>query len=749
MYQPRVEFPSPQKQGLVIGTTVLSVDRILDILRRQWPLIASIAGAVLLLVLVYLVLASPMYTASSRILMDTRQTQVVDKDSGIPNTLIDPGFVDSQVEILTSDDLILSVVRKLKLTQDPEFIGFNTGLMPFIMSMVSYVVGSDGPPSAGKLERTAVQALQKNLKVERVLATYVLSVSFKSLDPDKATLVTNAISDAYIVGALEAKYQSTKRASEWLQQRSAELRDQATEADRAVQTFKAENNIVGTSRGLMSEQQLSDVNTQLIQARAATAEAKARLDRIDAISDKDLAQPTVTDALNNTVITRLRAQYLDLAAQYADWSTKYGKTHQASINLANRMEEARKSIADEVRRIADSYRSEYEIAKSRESSLESNMNNLVTQAGSNGQAQVKLRNLESAADTYRNLYNTFLDKQQQATQKESFPISEARVISTATKPDKKSSPKTLLFLIGGIVGGFCFGVGAAFARELLHDVLRTPADIEDELGVKCLGTLPDLAPDRSSVQKARALMMAPDKEAAKQQVSLARYVIDHPFSRFAETLRNIKVSIDVTRLTRDVRIVGIVSSLPKEGKTTIAANLSHLTALTGHRTLLIDGDLHTRSLTRELAPNAKTGLLEALRDPRELARHVQRSKETGLDFLPSFIVSRMVNSADVMASKAMADVLTMAREHYEYIFIDLAPVMPVTDAKAVSHLLDGMVYVVEWGQTTRSAVQESLSSSEAIQKKILGAVLSRANPKMLKRIEAYKGAHYNRYYVET
>ncbi|MDX2375147.1 hypothetical protein NJD71_13635, partial [Psychrobacter sp. PP-21] len=153
--------------------------------------------------------------------------------------------------------------------------------------------------------------------------------------------------------------------------------------------------------------------------------------------DKDLVQPTVTDALNNTVITRLRAQYLDLAAQYADWSSRYGKTHQAAINLANRMEELRKAIADEVRRIADAYRSEYEIAKSRETALEENLKNLVTQAGSTSQAQVKLRDLESAADTYRNLYNNFLEKLQNATQNQSFPISEARIISTAVKPDKK------------------------------------------------------------------------------------------------------------------------------------------------------------------------------------------------------------------------------------------------------------------------------------------------------------------------
>ena len=749
MYQPREQFQPRQNQKATveIGGTVLSVERVLDILRRQWPLIAAITAGVVVLVLMYLLTASPMYTATSRILMDTRQTQVLDKDSGVANALIDPGYVDSQVEIIASDDLLLSVVRRMKLTDDPEYNGSDPGLVAMAIGRIVSLFGSDGPPSKERIERGAVETIQKNLKVERLLTTYVLSLSFRSLNPDKSAQIANAIADTYIVGALEAKYQSTKRASEWLQQRSAELRDQATASDRAVQTFKAQNNIVGTSRGLMSEQQLGDVNTQLVQARAATAEAKARLDRIEAISDKDLAQPTVvTDALNNNVITRLRAQYLDLAAQYADWSSRYGKTHQASINLANRMEELRKAIADEVRRIADSYRSEYEIAKSRETSIEGNMKSLIAQAGSTGQAQVKLRDLESAADTYRNLYNNFLEKLQQATQNQSFPISEARVISTAVKPDRKSSPKTLLFLLGGLFGGLCFGFGAAFSKELLSDVLRSPGDVEDELGVKCLGVLPDIRQANAVAKKARALI---DSSGGKDKdTSLSHYVVDHPFSRFAETLRNIKVSIDVARLTRDVKVIGIVSSLPKEGKTTVAANFGHLIALTGHRTLLIDGDLHTRSLTRELAPNAKTGLLETLKDPSSLNQHIKRSKETGLDFLPSFVSSRMVNSADVMASKSMADMLAVMRENYDYIVIDLAPVMPVTDAKAISHLIDAMVYVIEWGRTTRSALQESMSSSEAIQRKVIGAVLNRANPKMLKRIEAYKGSHYNSYYVE-
>ena len=390
MYQPREQFQPSQKFGIEFGGTVLSVERVVDVLRRQWPLIAMVVGAVMALVFVYLLTAKPMYTANARILMDTRQTQVLDKDSGIASALIDTGYVDSQVEIIGSDDLILSIVRKLRLTEDPEFNGSHPGLVAIILGKVAGLFGSDGPASKEKIERFAVDLVQKNLKVERVLTTYVLSLNYKSDDPEKAAKIDNAIADAYIVGALEAKYQSTKRASEWLQQRSAELRDQATASDRAVQTFKAENNIVGTSRGLMSEQQLSDLNTQLVQARTATAEAKARLDRIDAVSDRDIAQPTVTDALNNTVINRLRAQYLDLAGQYADWSTRYGKTHQASINLASRMDELRKAIADEVRRIADAYRSDYEIAKSREASLSQSVQGLVTQAGSTGQAQVKL-----------------------------------------------------------------------------------------------------------------------------------------------------------------------------------------------------------------------------------------------------------------------------------------------------------------------------------------------------------------------
>jgi succinoglycan biosynthesis transport protein ExoP len=735
MYQPRTAFePSPGFR-VPLNEAFLTFERLLDIVRRQWPLITYTVIGALALVLLYLLTASPMYTATASILMDTRQAQILNKQSEVANTtLIDPGFVDSQVEIITSENLIRSVVNKLNLTQDPEFVGPPTGIVGIAMGALSRLFSSSGPPSKEQLEQSAVLEVKKSLKVERVSTTYVLNLSFRSLAPEKAAQIANSISDEYVVGSLEAKYQSTKRASEWLQNRSAELQAQAIASDRAVQTFKAENGIVGTSRGLMNEQQLSDVNTQLIQARAATAEAKARLDRIKQVTNQDLSQPTVTDALNNPVITRLRAQYLDLQAQYADWSSKYGKDHQATQNIASKMQDLRNSIRDEVNRIADAYRSDYEIAKSREVSLENGLKGLVTESSSTAQAQVKLRNLESAADTYRTLYNNFLQKLQEATQNESFPISESRVISIAVTPDKKSSPKTGLVLLGGVLAGLCFGFGGACAREMLSQVIRTPSEIENEIGMRCVGTLPDVGDGREQPWS-----------AARTSV----YAVDHPFSRFAESLRSAKTAIDVARINKDMNVVGIVSSLPKEGKTTVAANLAHLVAMAGHKTLLIDGDLHTQSLTRKLSPEAGYGLLEAMSDPDHIERYVSVSKKTSLSLLPAVVHARLTNSSDIMASREMATLLGVARQRYAYIFIDLPPVLPVTDAKAVGHLVDSLVYVVEWGKTRRSAVQEAVAEIEGFSSKIVGVLLNRANPKVLKRIESYKGRHYSDYYVEA
>ena len=209
------------------------------------------------------------------------------------------------------------------------------------------------------------------LTIKRVAQSYVIEISYQSLSPDLAAQIANAIAENYITDTLESKYQASRRAAVWLQDRLKELRAQASSAERAVADYKAKNNIVDAGGRLLTEQQLAEINSGLTEARGKRAEAEAKLQRITAILNADESDPqvilndlaTVNDSMANPVITKLRGTYLDYAAKASDWSNRYGPTHLAVVNLRNQMREIRRSILDELRRTAEAYKSDLAIAK--------------------------------------------------------------------------------------------------------------------------------------------------------------------------------------------------------------------------------------------------------------------------------------------------------------------------------------------------------------------------------------------------
>jgi len=301
-------------------------------------------------------------------------------------------------------------------------------------------------------------------------------------------------------------------------------------------------------------------------------------------------------------------EYRDTAAKAAELETTVGPAHIVAIRLRNKMDELRNSIRDEEQRIADSYANEYQIAKTRESELAATMAQLVGEAGTSSQAQVKMRELESSADTLRNLYNSFLQKFKEINtiQTQTIPVESARILTRAAPQQRKSSKKAAAVLAGSIMVGFFFGAGAAIAREWAADVFRTPQVVEDVTGIPCV-ILPTVQQnhERTGVF-----------QGSVKSTPIEEFVLDAPYSRFTETLRNLKALITTAQLGDGVRVIGVVSSVPKEGKTTIAANLAALIiASSGARTLIIDSDVHLRVLTARLAPDAREGLVEALVDP--------------------------------------------------------------------------------------------------------------------------------------
>ncbi|MBW5438822.1 polysaccharide biosynthesis tyrosine autokinase [Bradyrhizobium canariense] len=712
----------------------------LDIVRRQFPTIIAIVSACVILALLYLFTAAPLFTSSASMVIDTRKVQLFQQQSILGDVAVDSATVETQVEILKSENISLAVIRDLHLTEDPEFTGSGGGLLGSIVSAASGVFSNSRAPSEFELTRKALERFEKNRTIKRLGLTYVMEIGFTSRDPQKAARIANAIADSYIVDQLEAKYQATRRASVWLQDRIKELRTQASAAQKAVVDFKIANNIVDSGGRLMNEQQLAEVNSQLIITHAATAEAKARLDRMNDMLKQDIPDANVTDALKNDTIVKLRGQYVDMASKESIWSAKYGRDHLAAVNLRTQMAEIKKNIQDELKRIQESYKSDYDIAMTREESIKTSLANVVSESQLTNQAQVQLRELDSSAQSYQAMYDNFLQRYMESVQQQSFPITEARVISAATTPLVKSAPKSLIVLAAAMLGGLMLSFGAAMARELTDKVFRTTGQVEEQLGANCVAILPSL--------DAAASVGGLGRRKQNPQQDLLRYVVDHPLSRFSEAVRSLKVAVDLNSIVRENRVLAVTSTLPNEGKSTLSTNLAQLIAHSGARVILVDADLRNPSLSRALRPDAKAGLVDVVAQKAQLDDAITLDPQTGLAVLPAGSTSKLLHTNEILASKPMRDLVALLRSKYDYIVLDMPPMAPVVDVRVTSPFVDSYVFVVEWGKTKIDVVRHNLRNAPEIQDKLLGVVLNKADTKLLARYESYHGRYYyQKYYA--
>jgi polysaccharide biosynthesis transport protein len=724
------------------------------LLRRQRRVILFALVFAIGLAGVYLATTPPSFTALAKLIIDSGKVQLFDKQSSGPtggDIPPDSQAVDSQVEILKSDKIARDVIKQLNLTEDPEFIGHGAGLIGVVNGSISNLLGWLGYDSVVSEDEPTQRALitfSNRLTATRIGMTSVIGVSFRAGDPQRAADIANATAYAYLKGQQQAQADIAEHAGAWLQDRIKELSEQATAAERAVVEFKAKNNIVtvesntGNGQRSLNEQQLGELNSQLVLARTNTSDAKARLDRIEKIISQGVPDATVADTLKNDVVSKLRSQYLDLAAREADWSARYGANHLAAVNLRNQMSEIRASIATELQRLAETYKSDYEIAEQREEATEAQLSGAVSQSHTVSQAGIELAELQSNARTYRALHDNFVERYMQSVQQGSFPITEARLIAPASPPLRKSSPKPLLAFAIACAGGLLFGLGLGQMREFLDRVFRTRAQVESKLRTDCIAAVPAL-PDAPVRQTS-----FPEKHANKAGPrSLSKtprwHVIESPLTRFSEAMRAIKIAIDLKEAGKRSKVIGFTSTLPNEGKSTIASSLAQLIAHAGLSTILVDCDLRNPSLTRLLAPDATTGFFDLINGNAELEDVIWIDQSTGLEFLPHAMKTRFGDTAEALSSEATIGLFDELRDSYEYILVDCSPLMPVVDVRATSLFVDSYVYVIGWGQTRFDIAADALRDAGGVYEKLVGAVLNKVDMRALGRYDGFGATYYH------
>jgi len=680
------------------------------LLRRRWMTIAACVLVFLTIGVTYYLVATAQFTAMTSILIDTRRGDLFkQQQSSQGDASMDSAIVESQVEVLKSEGIARRVARSMHLADDREFMSWGHSLSQEILGVISLVLDTVHPTvraaSADDHDSSAVEILVRMTTVRRIGLSDIIELTVRTPDAGRSSALANGLTAAFIDEQLDAKYDTTRRAGGWLQDRLKELRDQSIAADQAVQDYRAKFSIVDTDKGSMNDQQLGDLSTQLASGRAQTSETASRYNQIQAIKASGVTVTlTVTDAIQNTVILKLQQQYLDDQRRLAEWAVKYGANHAATIGVRTEMAGLQKAIQTEIARIYNSYENDYSVAKNNEAAIQRQISQLVEQSGEKNSEHVALRSLQSLADTYRSLYGTFLQRYSQAVQDQTFPIAEARVVTPAVAPLHKSWPTALIVLAGSLVVGLAVGFGLALAREILDQRLRTPAQVRDATGLDTLAQLPqlyrkDYAPRRGFTedgvelrQRARALSV---------RASILRVATDSPFSPFAEALRGIRVRI-VQRHARSpaFRVIGVVSVGANEGKSTVAANLAHTLAASGSKTILLDWDLRRTTLTNTLAFRNEGGFTDLASGAAPLTAAIWHDPNDGMAFLPATSGKVSTQAVEVLGSERTKATLDALRTSHDYVVVDLPALGAVMDAQAVAHLIR---WVYRSGRMGRSA----------------------------------------------
>lgn len=721
---------------------------------RQYGLIIFSVVLSLAAGAIYLRITPPTYTARVQILLGNPKAQFIQQQSLVAEPSFDLTQLDTQIQILRSRTIATTVIDELNLAADLK-VQSNSRLTALVRRFRGWL----GEPIAGdgvspeKPNDDLVAVFLEQLAVGRVNVSNVIEVSFSWNDSGRAAEIANAIAKAYIADQLNAKFEANRTAAVWLQQRIQQLSDQAETAERAVNAYKSQNNIVSAGGKPLDEQQVSEINSRLVAARTLTSDALARLNRYESIlkDNPEVSQSIGTldtagsDVLNSPIITGLRQQYLELVRRESEWSVRYGKDHLSVVNLRTRMREIRASILDEVRRLSETSRSDLEVAKRRQQALEKQLEEAVSQSRTTNSAEVTLRELESRAKGYRSLYETFLQRYMGSAQQESFPISEARVVYPAFPPNKKSKPKTLAVLALALFGGVGLGIGLGLARETMDRVFRTPDQIEAALNLPCLSVVPLLPVVKFKRRKPNDASAS--QELRSKTVSTASplhwTVVNMPLSRFAESIRSVKLGIDLNPAQSSNKVIGITSSLPHEGKTTIAASLAQLIGQSGKSVVLIDCDIRHPSLTRALAPQATAGLVDVIFGTHSLEEAMWSDAKTNMVFLPMVKRRPILSSSELLTTEQMRMLLDRLRKTYDYVIVDLPPLTPVVDVRATSALVDGFVLVVEWGGTKIDVVQHALHTAPNVYENVIGVVLNKTNIKSMARYDAYRSDYYS------
>jgi capsular exopolysaccharide synthesis family protein len=679
-----------QAEGTGPGVSTVDVARILW--RRRWVLLTVVtlgmSGAVAATALLPRV-----YAARAAVLIEPRLEPSPDGSGGVVPILPDSATIDSLVQVLGSRSMAREVIDAMGLARDPE-LGQRARA-----GWLSRAFAAPGEPADG--ERGLVDRFLGRLEVGREGKSHVIAVTYASGDPERAAAVANALVERFVADRAELRLAAGLRAAGTLGEHLGALEEKLAASRAALDAARIRLG-PATADATTLAGQVAQVRRELVTAEAERSSRESRLARLRR-QVRDLGgEARVADG-GSTLLDGLEAAKASAQRRQAEMAALFGERHPKLIEARAELAELQAKIEREQLAVLDRHATEAEAAGARERALAAALGELERRVADGAEAQAELQVLERQAEQDRRLYEAQLARVKATPEPSARPVADVRVISEASVPAAAVFPRPPLMLTTGLAASLLIGLFAVYAAEQADRRLRTPAEVRAVLGLPTLGLIPELS-----------------RRAARKAPLQDRPLLD-PGSREAEAVRSLLASLR----TAEAQVVMLTSSVPGEGKSSLALALGRMAAEETLRTLLIDADLRRPSIAALLGSPGGQGLAEVAAGHIGLAQAIVTDLRSPLHIVPGSAV--LGPPTGLLGEEGVPAVIAAARRAYDLILVDTAPLLPVSDAMRLAPAVDRVLLVLRWGHTAGPLAAHALEQLGQARDKVAGVALTRVD----------------------
>ena len=700
---------------------------------RKWSILGLTLGITVLAALVVFSIR-PTYRSTVTLLIEAQKNKVVGIEEVYAGMSANREYFQTQAEIMKSRELAAKVVNRLDLARDPEFdprqqeppfwrrwLG-NIGIDLATIGISEDDVSASQDDAA--ITKGVIRRFQARLTVEPVRLSQLVRVSFESSNPALAAKVANAVAEIFVESDLEARYQMTQKASDWLSERIGGLRQKLEASEKALQQYRDKERIVdakGTAQSGASRQ-LEDLTKAQVEARQRRNEAENRYNQIRNIrGDSAPAYDSVPAVMGNQLVSRMREAEADAEKKYSELSNRYGREHPRMVQAESELRSARENTRKAIETVVSSITREYEVARANEASVEKTLNQSKSEIQDINRKEFQLGILEREAAGNRQLYDMFLGRFKETNLTGGLQSTVARVVDPAVISAQPFKPNKQLVTLVALVAGLFISVMLALLLDRLDSTVKNSADVEGKLGLPVLASLPVIT---------------------ERSYKPERIYIEHPQAMFSEAIRTARTGIMLSSIDTPHRCILVTSSVPGEGKTTVAINIAQAFAQT-KRVVLVDADMRRPSVGKFFAKESGApGLSSLVSGGTPPSECIFKMEGTELHIIPSGPVPP--NPLELILSKRFEETLHKLGEMFDLVIIDSPPVQLVSDAMAIARHCSGVIYVVKADDTPYQMARNGIKRIRQGHANLIGVALNQLD---VQHADRYHGEYsgYSKY----